>query len=239
MSTSYSPNIVTNGLVLYLDAANSKSIVSGSNTWRDLSGNNTNASLVNGVGYSSANKGSLTFDGVDDHASFTRPTDFATSSFSIVVWVKFTSKVWSSNYNDLQIVIDNNHSCNPNKGFVIQDRPDFTAAKGYCPLTFGKLSDVSECVVGASSSFAVGDGKWHCVVGTADINYSYLYVDGVYQGRDFNSGSLPQTTITLGKWQVGGRYLNGQMGLVQLYNRTLSSQEVLQNYNSTKGRYGL
>ena len=60
-------NIVTNGLVLYLDAANYQSYISGSTTWYDLSGNNNSGSLVNGPTYSSTNAGSIVFDGTNDY----------------------------------------------------------------------------------------------------------------------------------------------------------------------------
>ena len=67
MALSHSPSIVTNGLVLCLDAANSKSYPGSGTTWTDLSGRGNNGTLVNGVGYNSGNLGSLVFDGVDDY----------------------------------------------------------------------------------------------------------------------------------------------------------------------------
>jgi hypothetical protein len=57
------PNVVTNGLVLNLDAANTKSYVSGSTTWRDLSGNGNNGTLVNGPTFSSNYGGGIVFNG--------------------------------------------------------------------------------------------------------------------------------------------------------------------------------
>ena len=67
MSTGYGPRIVTDGLVLYLDAGNNKSYPGSGNTWYDISENGNNGTLVNGVGYNSSNKGSLVFDGVNDY----------------------------------------------------------------------------------------------------------------------------------------------------------------------------
>src|SRR5210317_1199914 len=66
MALAHSPKIVTDGLVLCLDAGNTKSYPGSGTTWTDLSGNGNNGSLVNGVGYNSGNLGSLSFDGVND-----------------------------------------------------------------------------------------------------------------------------------------------------------------------------
>ena len=67
MSLSHLPKIVTNGLVLCLDASDIKSYPKSGTTWFDRSGNGNNGTLVNGVGYSSGNGGVLAFDGVDDY----------------------------------------------------------------------------------------------------------------------------------------------------------------------------
>ena len=84
MSFRYSPKIVTDGLVLYLDAANPKSYVSGSTTWFDLSGNNYHGTLINGAGFSSERNGCMTFDGIDDMVT----TNFNTlnNSCSFEIW---------------------------------------------------------------------------------------------------------------------------------------------------------
>ena len=67
MSFNYSPKIVNDSsLVLYLDAANTKSYVSGSTTWNDISRGGNTGTLLNGMGYTSSYNGELVFDGVDD-----------------------------------------------------------------------------------------------------------------------------------------------------------------------------
>jgi hypothetical protein len=71
MGLSHSPSIITQNLVLCLDAANSKSYPGSGTTWTDLSGNGNNGTLANGVGYNSGNGGALVFDGVDDYVSLT------------------------------------------------------------------------------------------------------------------------------------------------------------------------
>ena len=73
MGLSHSPNIVTDVLVLCLDAANRRSYPGSGNSWLDLSGNGNNGTLTNGPTYSSANGGSLVFDGVDDYVNCGTP----------------------------------------------------------------------------------------------------------------------------------------------------------------------
>ena len=82
----HSPRIITNGLVLALDAANVKSYPGSGTVWKDLSGNNNNGTLVNGVGYNSGNLGYLAFDGTYDYVSinypaFTSPTELSIGGF--------------------------------------------------------------------------------------------------------------------------------------------------------------
>lgn len=69
MSIYGGPDIITNGLVLHLDAANSKSYPLSGTVWNDLSGNNNHATLTNGPTYSSSNNGNILFDGVNDYGT--------------------------------------------------------------------------------------------------------------------------------------------------------------------------
>ena len=69
MSNQYGPRIVTNGLVLCLDAGNNKSYPGSGTVWNDLSGNNFNGILTNGPTYSPSSGGGIVFDGVNDYIS--------------------------------------------------------------------------------------------------------------------------------------------------------------------------
>ena len=84
------PRIVTDGLVLCLDAGNPLSYTSGDSVWKDLSGNGNNGTLVNGVGYNSGNGGSLVFDGVNDKVQTINNVNIIGDfSATLSVWVKF------------------------------------------------------------------------------------------------------------------------------------------------------
>ena len=76
--------IVTDGLVLNLDAANRRSFVSGSTVWYDLSGRGNTGTLNGGAGFNSANGGSITFDGIDEYVSL--PTLPVLTSFTVEMW---------------------------------------------------------------------------------------------------------------------------------------------------------
>jgi len=82
--------VVTNGLVLALDAGISRSYSGIGTTWTDLSGNGKNATLINGPTYSSANGGSIVFDGSNDYAEISNASTLGgfTGDFSIEFWFK-------------------------------------------------------------------------------------------------------------------------------------------------------
>ena len=104
MGLAHSPRIVTDGLVLCLDAGNTKSYPGSGTTWTDLSGNGNTGTLTNGVGYSGDNLGSLSFDGVNDFTSTITGEDFnfGTGDFTIECWVYFntisTNAIFISKY---------------------------------------------------------------------------------------------------------------------------------------------
>ena len=97
MAFNYSPKVVTDGLVLYLDAANPKSYVSGSTTWGDLSRGGNNGTLVNGPTFDGGNGGSIVFDGVNDYG--TVPTN------PLLITTEFTKSIW---FNIISLPVDTN-----------------------------------------------------------------------------------------------------------------------------------
>lgn len=90
MAVSGGPDIVPDGLVLALDAANIKSYAGSGTIWNDLSGNNNSGSLVNGPTFNSANGGSIVFDGVNDYVSLSSAVNTNTS-FTLGFWAMRTA----------------------------------------------------------------------------------------------------------------------------------------------------
>jgi len=225
MAGNVAPNIVTDGLVLYLDAANTKSYVSGSTIWTDLVGIN-NGTLTNGPTFNSANGGSIVFDGVDDFVLTTNPTSNILSnlsSYTVSFWVKINSYggngsvlLSSSGTNNLFIQAQ---SAAVYIGVIGSSNNYLTLSISMSTLTLNKISNM---------------------VWVKDSNTAYFYLNSIrytFPGTaNFNFiGS--DNTLNIGKYVSSGFNLPGNIYNTQIYNRTLSSQEVLQNYNATKGRY--
>ena len=88
------PTIITDGLKLWLDASNPSSYPGSGTTWYDLSGNGNNGTMVNGVTYSTANGGVMSFDGVNDIVNFTNSLIVNNlTGHTISLWIKRNNKI--------------------------------------------------------------------------------------------------------------------------------------------------
>ena len=223
MAFNYSPKIVTDGLVLYLDAANSKSYVSGSTTWNDISRSGTNGALTNGPTYNSSNGGSIVFDGADDGVSINVPTSGDTT---YAVWFKMSAN------NDNRRLI--NASTSNFRNFSV----------GYAGSGANNVLGGFDGTNQPLTITSFGDGLWHYVVVIMKTNDYKIYVDGQNQTITWNLGStgnwVNNTTNVNYIGSVGSSFsYNGNIAQVQIYSRALTAQEILQNYNATKTRFGL
>jgi len=227
MSTlSGGPNIVTDGLVLYLDAANPASYVSGSTAWNDISRGGNNGTLVNGPTFNSESGGSIVFDGVNDYV--TTPDNnsldisdnitieywFNTSQYrSDVYSVNFIRKFINTTTANFQFYFDGTY--NPQRIRVLANRGGVWG------------------IVSPNSSI-IPLNTWTHVVWTYS-NGGLLYINSVSQGVAVGSGTLATNTEPI----ILGNEINGKIAQYKMYNRALTPLEILQNYNSTKGRFGL
>lgn len=223
MSFNYGGKIVTDGLVLHLNAANPKSYVSGSTTWNDLSRGGNNGALVNGPTFNSANGGSIVFDGVDDYIS-TSSLYANKVEFTINIWVKLNATTIG-------------------RVLCVDD------GAGYFGLGFydttGKIYwvayDISSKI--AISTNTIETNTIYNFTGTWKGNdYVKLYINGNLDSQ--SSSTLASTGIsnnsTLIKlFKNSTIYASGNIYNVSMYNRALSAQEILQNFNATKGRFNL
>lgn len=231
MSLNHSPKIVTEGLVLCLDASDPKSYPKSGTTWFDRSGNGNHGTLTNGPTFTSSNGGGIVFDGVNDYVLCPKPSSIVNSGeISISLWAKWVTVGTST--STIQSLIDNRHSSI--QGFVIQDRPDISKK---LTVSFAPNTNTN----GAISSFIVGDGNWHYIVATHNGSLTKLYLDGNLDNQVSESPMVSlQPNISIGYWQfVPGRYLNGSIPLVQIYDRAIDLNEVKQNFNAARGRFGI
>jgi hypothetical protein len=236
MGVFSNPSIVTDGLVFYLDAANTR-CYSGSGLTSNALVGGIGATLVNGVGFTSANNGTFIFDGTNDYVNIQYPPGINSGSqITLILWAKWITT--GTTTTTIQTIVDNNYrtayASGPGSiGFVIHDRPDLDKA-----LEWGASpgAGITRC----TSTFQVGDGNWRFISGTNDGSTSVLFVDGIQSGLARTAAGIgdSQPLINIGRWQfVNGRYFNGNVSGLMIYNRALSASEILQNYNATRGRY--
>jgi len=235
MSGKVLTKIVTDGLVLYLDAANPKSFVSGSTVWNDLSKSSTNGNLTNGPTYNSSNGGSILFDGNDDFVDLGDKDIFdGFSSYSLSIWVYINA------FNQYTAFF---HKWGP-AGYsyflgAFNDNFKVTAGENYATNTGGKVGNYGDV-----STTALQTGRWYNIVYTSTISNISLYINGVLDNNIANSwrgGDIinSTTSLKLATHYDGGTYTNCRISNSMIYNRALSATEILQNYNALKKKFGL
>ena len=201
------PAIITNGLVLNIDASFTPSYPKNGTTWYDISGGGNNSSLVNGPTYSSNNGGYIVFDGIDDYVSIP-DINFTTATIDIWVYINAYSaggavfvyqsssgfEIWSGTDNVIR------YNKNPNTGLT--SGPGFTL------------------------------NSWNNIVATSDGTVNRLYLNNVNIGST-NGGIFDNTSGDIRISGYGGYMVNGRCSTLKMYNRALSVSELTQNYNAT------
>ena len=232
MAFNYSPKIVTDGLVLCLDAANPRSYASGSTSWLDLSRSQNNGSLVNGPTFNSANGGSIVFDGVDDYISVPKQTALVNAS-------QFTITAWMKRANTLsKVILYQGADINNDVSFELWDDGNVYFEVGNASNAYGYTANTS---INWQQLTMVFDGTQ-----TGNSNRLKGYINAnllslLYSPTIPSTSGPSNSVFSIGNSQGlgGGNFSTGNIASVQIYNRALSAQEVLQNYNALKGRYGL
>jgi hypothetical protein len=232
MAINVRPPIVTSGLVLNLDAANMKSYPRSGTTWRDLSGNNNSGSLINGPTFSSANGGSIVFDGVDDYVvvdSFNQlPT--GSSARTINIWFNPNITTWQGNVNSLFF-----YGTTGVNGAVFGI--DFDT---YPTMEIYTWGGAGRDVI-FSSSFPQTGWSNLSIVYNGSTTISIYENSRNTQNATVTTLSTTNTSVWIGSINPSYQpwYYDGRISNIQIYNRALSASEVQQNYNATKTRFGL
>jgi hypothetical protein len=221
------PHIVTEGLILNLDAANTKSYPRSGTTWFDKSGFGNNGTLVNGPTFNSGNGGSIVFDFVNDlvNTNITKIQLPTTSDVTLEVWAYPTNNL----ANEEWLGISNLAGTSPAYHNVAIGR--YTDNKVY----FNNYDGTEHRVY---SNIAILN-NWYHVIGVRRSGANYLYVNGIQQTQTLSSGNPnigASVTLKIGKIDA---YYKGNFSQTRIYNRALTAQEILQNYNATKTRFGL
>lgn len=220
------PNIVTDGLVLALDAANPLSYPGSGTVWQDLSGQGNNGTLVNGPTFNSANGGSIVFDGSNDSVTIPNTTmGNGNTAWTINTWTKTTTTVNSLGLGSIV--------SNANSGPV----HSMLGVNGGKIVYWTYQSNAWSQKLGVR---ILNDGNWHMLTWVNYTNYTMdMYVDGTFDANVANSTSGNNNPLN----RVGGSwtgYYNGFISIFQITkNKALSASEIQQNYNATKTRFGL
>ena len=227
------PNIITDGLVLALDAANVKSYPGAGTAWNDLSGNNNHGELVNGPTYDSANGGSIVFDGVNDYVKVTNCVNALPQDITIELWLKGTTAAFDS-----ALEIGQGGSSIANE---LVARGSNGASNYLQYLTYYEKTDLT-----TNNFIAVTPGNGMPISPT-QFSQHVIWLKGNGTSGTYLNGSLFVNNVTptsFNRWYITYTDLYFGFGIenisaIKIYNKVITSEEVLQNYNATKARFGL
>ena len=239
MAIGYNPRIVTDGLVLALDAANTKSYTGSGTTWYDLVGSN-NGSISN-LTHTSGTDGYFDFNGTSSLATVSSFSDDSNTALSVFCWIN--PDTMSDQLNG-----DGNYY-----NWIINKRPTVSPNSNSWQMitSNSKISvqmwDGSNNAIAPSQTTAstLNVSQWQYVgFTTPGTNGSTLkhYIDGLqdFVGTLSGDRGIATKNITIGKtgWD-NIHYWNGKISNVQIYNRELTEEEVKQNFNALKMRYNI
>jgi hypothetical protein len=242
MSFNFSPKIVTDGLILYLDAANTKSYISGSTVWNDISRGGNNGTLINGPTFNNSNIGAIVFDGVDDYVSLPQSTPNQTiGNYSFSLWLKFTNTITSSSTSNFMMLEAQNVLLGGVDNYLyLLSNATLPGSNGRIGFqTFNPLS-----ILYTTTNTWVGN-QWYNITCTYNILTSIqsIFVNGVLENFTTiaNCYFNTNTYFGLGAYSIPPRtwFFNGKIANFMVYKKTLSPTEILQNYNAAKTRFGL
>jgi hypothetical protein len=220
MGIDYNSIISTEGLIGYWDAANPKSYSGSGSTWYDLSGRGNDGTLINGpIFNANTNKGAFTFDVTNDYVNFGNSSVLQQNSGTLSAWAKASSP-----------------------GAVYRGIIAKQGAYGLFYLNSVLIAYDWGSDQARSTGINIADNTWKNVVLTYQSgvsNGTRIYINGV---------SVLTTTITIlnqinnlfgGAEANASQFAACQISSFNMYSRVLTAQEILQNYNATKGRYGI
>jgi len=228
MGVTYNNRIVTDGLVLCLDAASKRSYPGTGTTWTDLMGSN-NGTLTNmdAANFSDGNGGSLSFDGANERVDFGNVLNIS-GEISISSWVKVDAFPAGS---DRGLIVS--------KGYNGDEAYHFGFASGNL-LRF--YTYTSGTIHGVVYTHSLSVSRWYNIVGTFNGSTWILYIDSDFVDSNNDSTALRITSepLIIGASSLSGsvsRFFDGSIASASIYNRALSADEIRQNYLSTKERY--
>ena len=221
------PKIVTDGLVLCLDAGNRKSYPGSGTAWTDLSGRGNIGELINSPTYNSSNLGYFQFV-TDDYARIPNNTDLDTQTPSVEVWVKTNTTTQAGFWFEKGAV--NTQYSLFQESTVIKWRQHIGGGVDNLQTTTATYMNTT---------------NWYQVVGTYTSGSRKLYINGVQVNSDTKTGTISTNSGGMSIGVYGGYsgsrgyYYNGNLSICRVYNRVLTQAEIAQNFNATRKRFGI
>lgn len=234
-------NIVTDGLVLNLDAGFTGSYPKGGTVWNDLSGDKRIGTLTNGPTFDSGNGGSIVFDGVDDFTNFGNILNLGTNNCTINVWLKINSS-WASG---TRYFVSKALAAGQNYRYAF----GFTSTRQL--RTFLQGNGGADIIPITTSTLNLNE--WYMCTMVVNRNSSIeIYINGELQTLSGNAtisqwnnlNFQSQNPFRVGSYTAANNttphiLFPGSISIVQMYFRSLTPQEIQQNFNATKSRFGL
>ena len=212
MGLSHSPKIVTNGLVLCLDAANPKSYPGSGTTWFNLCGS-VNGTLVNGATFSNVNGGVIVLDGVNDYIDV--PLNLTNTTYTI--------------FGAARYVVASGRTFSAKNNNWLMGHWD-TSTENYYAEGW-----VSGYPTGASNT----NWRIYAATGNQPTDSWAFYVNGVLTVGPNASGSNGPSSFAIGSYAGIAEFSNSHISNLIVYNRVLSAAEIQQNFTALRGRYGI
>lgn len=220
MGVGYNPKVVKNGLVLFLDAANRKSFANTGIIWTDLSVSGNALTLTNGPTFAStAGGGAIVFDGVDDYASGSvSPVFTGNAPHTIDAWFYLTSY-------------------SAGRSWILNLGPYTTGSEHW--ILYSATSTQFGVFAGAQVSPNIPLNTWINIITTFDGTTYTCYKNGVSVGSTAATFNFTGNVLYLGL-KIGSEYnMTGSIASCRMYSRALTDAEVVQNFNSIRGRFGI
>ena len=239
MALQHSPSIVTSGLVLCLDAANPRSYSGSGSTWYDVSGNGNHFTLYNRPSYSN---GSLTFNGTTQYAA-------SVSNINLTSYSSITCEIWlTAASGSTGIAIEHTANWNTNTGGwglavnsnggglqanMMHTNHNSEGARNYA-FTIGTnwncQTNIFSTIVDSTGRLAYGNASLMTFDGTNGYPTNTATTAG---------GSFANAILYLASRAGSTGFLNASISMIKIYGQKLTADQITQNFNATRGRYGI
>jgi hypothetical protein len=241
---AYYGGIVKNGLILDFDAAKKESYRGTGTTWSDVSGNGNIGSLINGPTFSSDNGGYIRCDGTNDYIEVPDNSllDFGSNNFTVEYW--FRKLATTTGYDNIWGPNKWNTGASPGTNEWVITIGNGSSGNGDA---YGFGVEVGTTVYSTGQSIeTLSLNTWYQLVAIRNGGILLTYINSTLKQNvnpsGFTSSSVMNNVgrnLRINNSNTNTLYTNADNSILRIYNKALTATEVLQNYNATKGRFGL